>query len=68
MLSNAASLPNTLGVTLVAGAVSWAFSPIKFEADMDILLTFMFVRSMVGTLVLFPALSHFLLEDQRSGS
>ena len=50
-----------VGVTLAAGVVTWAWSPIKFQADMGILLTFMFVWNMVGALVLIPALSHFLL-------
>jgi hypothetical protein len=50
-----------VGVTLAAGVITWAFSPIKFQADMGILLTFMFVWNMVGALVLIPALSHFFL-------
>ncbi|WP_374481203.1 RND family transporter [Zoogloea sp.] len=50
-----------VGVTLAAGVVTWAWSPIKFQGDMGILLTFMFVWNMVGALVLIPALSHFLL-------
>nr|WP_229211309.1 MULTISPECIES: MMPL family transporter [unclassified Duganella] len=50
-----------VGVTLAAGVVCWAWSPIKFQADMGILLTFMFTLNMVGALVLVPALSHFLL-------
>jgi predicted RND superfamily exporter protein len=50
-----------VGVTLAAGVVCWAWSPIKFQADMGILLTFMFSLNMVGALVLVPALSHFLL-------
>ena len=50
-----------VGVTLAAGVVTWAFSPIKFQADMGILLTFMFLWNMLGALVLIPALSHFLL-------
>ncbi|MEJ6002968.1 efflux RND transporter permease subunit [Paucibacter soli] len=53
-----------VGVTLAAGVITWAFSPIKFQADMGVLLTFMFVWNMVGALVLIPALSHFLLNDQ----
>jgi predicted RND superfamily exporter protein len=53
-----------VGVTLAAGVVTWAFSPIKFQADMGVLLTFMFVWNMVGALVLIPALSHFLLNDK----
>ncbi|MGH6623563.1 MAG: efflux RND transporter permease subunit, partial [Burkholderiaceae bacterium] len=30
-----------VGVTLAAGVITWAWSPIKFQADMGILLTFM---------------------------
>lgn len=52
-----------VGITLAAGVVTWAFSPIKFQADMGILLTFMFVWNMIGALVLIPALSHFLLRN-----
>jgi len=50
-----------VGITLAAGVITWAFSPIKFQADMGILLTFMFVWNMIGALVLIPALSYFLL-------
>jgi len=53
-----------VGVTLAAGVVTWAWSPIKFQADMGILLTFMFLWNMVGALVLIPALSHFLLNPR----
>ncbi len=54
-----------VGVTLAAGVVTWAFSPIKFQADMGILLAFMFVWNMVGAVILIPALSHFLLPGAR---
>jgi predicted RND superfamily exporter protein len=50
-----------VGLTMAAGVVTWAWSPIKFQADMGLLLTFMFLWNMVGALVLIPALSHFLL-------
>jgi len=50
-----------VGVTLAAGVVTWAWSPIKFQADMGVLLTFMFLLNMLGSLVLIPALSHFLI-------
>ncbi|MFL9867013.1 MMPL family transporter [Paraburkholderia fungorum] len=53
-----------IGVTLAAAVVTWAWSPIRFQADMGILLTFMFVWNMVGALVLIPALSHFLLQPR----
>jgi predicted RND superfamily exporter protein len=50
-----------IGFTMAVGVVTWAFSPIKFQADMGILLTFMLIWNMLGALVLIPALSHFLL-------
>jgi predicted RND superfamily exporter protein len=52
-----------VGITLAAGVVTWAASPIKFQADMGIMLTFMFLWNMIGALVLIPALSHFLLRS-----
>ena len=54
-----------VGITLAAGVITWAFSPIKFQADMGVLLTFMFVWNMLGALILIPALSHFLLPTAR---
>ncbi|MDF9907256.1 UNVERIFIED_ORG: putative RND superfamily exporter protein [Pseudomonas reinekei] len=54
-----------VGITLAAGVITWAWSPIKFQADMGILLTFMFIWNMIGALVLIPALSHFLLRKAR---
>jgi uncharacterized protein len=50
-----------VGITLAAAVVTWAWSPIKFQADMGILLTFMFLWNMIGALILIPVLSHFLL-------
>lgn len=49
------------GVTLAAGVFTWVFSPIQFQADMGLLLAFMFLLNMLGALVLIPALAHFLL-------
>ncbi|WP_127995870.1 efflux RND transporter permease subunit [Piscinibacter defluvii] len=49
------------GLTLALAVGTWAFSPIKFQADMGILLAFMFVWNMVGALVLLPALAYLLL-------
>lgn len=53
------------GITLSIGVATWAFSPIKFQADMGLLLTFMFLWNMVGAMVLLPALVHFLIKDER---
>ncbi|HET7794595.1 MAG TPA: MMPL family transporter [Rhizobacter sp.] len=55
-----------VGVTLAAGVVCWAFSPIKFQADMGILLAFMFIWNMVGAVLLIPALSHWLLLGRKA--
>lgn len=50
------------GVTLGVGVATWTFSPIKFQADMGLLLTFMFVWNMVGALLVLPALAFFLFK------
>ena len=50
------------GVTLAIGVVTWVASPIKFQADMGLLLAFMFLWNMLGALILLPALAHFLLK------
>jgi predicted RND superfamily exporter protein len=50
-----------IALTLAAGVATWSLSFIKFQADMGILLTFMFLLNMVGALVLLLALAHFLL-------
>ena len=52
-----------VGFMLAAGVITWAWSPIKFQADMGMLLAFMFFWNMIGTLVLIPALSQFLLKQ-----
>lgn len=52
------------GLTLAIGVATWILSPIKFQADMGILLTFMFLWNMIGALTLLPALAHFLLRDK----
>ncbi len=52
------------GLTLAIGVVLWVLSPIRFQADMGILLTFMFLLNMLGALILLPALSC-LLNYQR---
>ncbi|PIE43602.1 MAG: RND transporter [Gammaproteobacteria bacterium] len=53
------------GVTLGVGVCTWIFSPIKFQADMGILLFFMFIWNMVGSLWLLPALARFMLRPEK---
>ena len=50
-----------VGITLASAVVTWSLSPIKFQADMGILLSFMFFYNMVGALVFIPSLSRFIL-------
>jgi predicted RND superfamily exporter protein len=56
------------GVTLAAGVITWVASPIKFQADMGLLLAFMFLWNMLGALILLPALAHFLLKPAATDS
>ena len=56
------------GITLGIAVATWAFSPIKFQADMGILLAFMFIGNMIGALILVPALGHFLLRGNHWGA
>ena len=53
------------GFTLAIGVATWIFSAIKFQADMGILLTFMFLWNMFGALWLLPALARFLIRPEK---
>lgn len=45
------------GLTLAIGVSTWLFSSLKFQADMGLLLTFMFLVNMLGAIILLPALA-----------
>lgn len=49
-------------VSLAVGVGTWIFSDIKFQADMGILLVFMFVWNMVGAMWLLPAMADLLIK------
>jgi predicted RND superfamily exporter protein len=53
------------GVALATGVATWIFSPLKFQADMGILLTFMFLVNMLGAIILLPALANRLIKSVR---
>ncbi|MGB1800401.1 MAG: efflux RND transporter permease subunit [Gammaproteobacteria bacterium] len=53
------------GITLAVGVMTWIFSPLKFQADMGILLTFMFLLNMLGAIFLLPALVSLLFKDNQ---
>ena len=44
-------------ITMSVGVGTWALSALKFQADMGILLAFMFLLNMLGALFLLPALA-----------
>jgi len=48
------------GVTLAIGVATWVFSPLKFQADVGLMLTFMFLVNMLGAMLLLPALGAWL--------
>jgi len=52
------------GITLSLGVLTWVWSDIKFQADMGLLLTFMFMWNMVGAIVMIPALAALLVPQQ----
>jgi hypothetical protein len=51
-----------VAVTMTIGVATWAYSALKFQADMGVLLAFMFFLNMLGALFLLPALASFLLK------
>jgi predicted RND superfamily exporter protein len=48
-------------LTLAVGVAMWIFSDLKFQADMGIMLTFMFVVNMIAAIIFLPALCRWLL-------
>lgn len=47
-------------LTMSIGVGTWAFSALKFQADMGILLAFMFLVNMLGAIFLLPAMACWL--------
>ena len=54
------------GFALAVGVFTWMLSPIKFQADMGMLLTFMFLLNMVGALWLLPGLAYLLIKPEKT--
>ena len=48
------------GFTLAIGVSTWIFSDLKFQADMGLLLGFMFLVNMLGAIILLPAMARWL--------
>ncbi len=45
------------GLALAIGTGMWVFSDLKFQADMGLLLTFMFLVNMLAAIVIMPAMA-----------
>ena len=48
------------GLTLAAGVATWIVAPLQFQADMGMILMFMFLVNMAGAVILLPALGAWL--------
>lgn len=53
------------GITLAIGVSTWFFSDLKFQVDMGILLTFMFLVNMIAAVLVLPAIAAFLWPEQK---
>ena len=56
------------GLTLAASVATWILAPLKFQADMGTVLTFMFLVNMVGAVVLLPALGAWLVRPGKTAT
>jgi len=44
-------------ITMAIGVSTWTFSPLKFQADMGLLLTFMFMTNMIMAITTLPSIA-----------
>ena len=55
-------------LTLAVGVFTWVFSDLKFQADMGVMLTFMFIVNMLAAIIFLPALCRWLLRPMEKTS
>jgi predicted RND superfamily exporter protein len=55
-------------LTLAGGVFTWYWSDLKFQADMGIMLTFMFVVNMIAAMIFLPALCRWLLRPNEKSA
>jgi len=48
-------------LTMTVGVATWVFSPLKLQADMGLLLAYMFFLNMLGAILILPALASWLV-------
>jgi predicted RND superfamily exporter protein len=51
-------------ITMSVGVATWIFSALKFQADMGVMLSFMFLVNMFGAVCLLPALGAWFFRDR----
>jgi predicted RND superfamily exporter protein len=56
------------GLTLAIGVSMWIFSDLKFQADMGLLLTFMFLVNMFAAIILLPAMARWFWRHHSGGT
>jgi predicted RND superfamily exporter protein len=49
---------------MTVSVLTWAFSTLKFQADMGILLGFMFLINVFGAILLLPAIAAYIVGDR----
>jgi predicted RND superfamily exporter protein len=54
-----------IGVALGGTVSTWLFSDLQFQADMGVLLVFLFTANMFGAIIVLPALAHFLSGEEK---
>ncbi|MDN5937723.1 MAG: MMPL family transporter [Salinisphaera sp.] len=52
------------GVTLGIGVSTWLFTPLQFQADMGMMLVYMFTANMFGAILVLPALARFFAHEE----
>lgn len=53
------------GLTLGIGVATWLFSALQFQADMGIMLMYMFTANMIGAILVLPALARFFAREEQ---
>jgi len=53
------------GIALGLGVATWLFSKLQFQADMGLMLLYMFTANMFGAILVLPALARFFSHEER---
>lgn len=52
-------------ITMSVGVATWTMSALKYQADMGLLLAFLFLVNMFGAIILLPALGSWFYRDKK---